>query len=444
MTFSVIFTYSVTMLCIGLNAAKISSSIDRPDGRYSFGEKAKFTFRVFDSKGKPIRHGKLKLTLSQDGGKVLEQRTVDLSVTPVAEMQGTLTAPGFLRAAAHGKFEGKYKGAIAGAAFEPEKIQPGRPAPADFDLFWKQEIAEADKIPLNPQIRKMPNYSTDKYSCYAVSFSAPGGKIYGFLTVPRLKHPVPCVLYVPGAGPGITHPIRNQFGNKLAVLALNVHEYDPLAGDINASYAKANQPVRYSKRNNGDKRKYFYHRVILGVNRAINYLATRPDIDAKRIGAFGSSQGGMMALIAAGINPRIRFVVANVPAMCDHHAYLAGRGPGWPRLVDPELQDTVETAGYYDVVNFARRIKVPVRIIAGFDDATSPPGSVYAAYNVIPSVDKKITGEAGMGHSSRVSYANGNTDMYSALTALEGKQKLTQTSTIIRYALVSTTTCTQT
>lgn len=45
--------------------------------------------------------------------------------------------------------------------------------------------------------------------------------------------------------------------------------------------------------------------------------------------------------------------------------------------------DKIETSKYYDVVNFARLIKVPGLYSWGYNDATCPPTSTYSAYNVI-------------------------------------------------------------
>ena len=41
--------------------------------------------------------------------------------------------------------------------------------------------------------------------------------------------------------------------------------------------------------------------------------------------------------------------------------------------------------GYYDVVNFARNVKVPGMYTWGFNDDVCPPTSMYAAYNLIPA-----------------------------------------------------------
>ena len=69
--------------------------------------------------------------------------------------------------------------------------------------------------------------------------------------------------------------------------------------------------------------------------------------------------------------------------------YLNGRAGGWPHLFDKNnlpfnnLKEKIETVGYYDVVNFARLLKVPGLYTWGFNDETCPPTSMYSAYNVI-------------------------------------------------------------
>jgi hypothetical protein len=43
----------------------------------------------------------------------------------------------------------------------------------------------------------------------------------------------------------------------------------------------------------------------------------------------------------------------------------------------------MRTAAYYDVVNFARRVKAPGLYSWGWNDEVCPPTSTYAAYNVV-------------------------------------------------------------
>ena len=49
-------------------------------------------------------------------------------------------------------------------------------------------------------------------------------------------------------------------------------------------------------------------------------------------------------------------------------------------------KERIETTAYYDVVNFARRIKVPGFYTLGFNDMVCPPTSMYSAYNLIAAL----------------------------------------------------------
>ena len=61
--------------------------------------------------------------------------------------------------------------------------------------------------------------------------------------------------------------------------------------------------------------------------------------------------------------------------------------------------DKIETTRYYDVVNFARRVKVPGLYSWGLNDETCPPTSMYSAYNVI-AAPKKLLLALETGHNN--------------------------------------------
>jgi len=65
---------------------------------------------------------------------------------------------------------------------------------------------------------------------------------------------------------------------------------------------------------------------------------------------------------------------------------LHGRAGGWPQIFRDEYTnkpEKVETSKYFDVVNFARFVKVQGWYSWGYNDNVCPPTSMYAAYNVI-------------------------------------------------------------
>jgi cephalosporin-C deacetylase len=61
--------------------------------------------------------------------------------------------------------------------------------------------------------------------------------------------------------------------------------------------------------------------------------------------------------------------------------------------------EKIATLGYYDVVNFARRVKAPGLYSWGFNDETCPPTSMYAAYNVI-TAPKQLLLALETGHNT--------------------------------------------
>ncbi len=55
---------------------------------------------------------------------------------------------------------------------------------------------------------------------------------------------------------------------------------------------------------------------------AIDFLARQPEVDADRIGIFGASIGGQVALRAAAADPRIRAAMADGPSLCGVRDHL--------------------------------------------------------------------------------------------------------------------------
>ena len=96
-----------------------------------------------------------------------------------------------------------------------------------------------------------------------------------------------------------------------------------------------------------------------------------------------------MAIVTASLDKRVDYVLAFCPALCDLTGFLAGRAAGWPNMFNASnsrkeaTKDKIKTSAYYDVVNFARGIAIPGYYSWGFNDETTPPTSMHAAYNVI-------------------------------------------------------------
>ena len=96
-----------------------------------------------------------------------------------------------------------------------------------------------------------------------------------------------------------------------------------------------------------------------------------------------------MSIVTAALDGRVKNLGAYYPALSDVTGYLFDRAGGWPHYFDKtnkeynNTKEKIKTLSYYDVVNFARRIKVPGFYSWGFNDETCPPTSMYASFNSI-------------------------------------------------------------
>lgn len=167
-------------------------------------------------------------------------------------------------------------------------------------------------------------------------------------------------------------------------------------------YKERQEKTPYQTDHADDRDLFHFRNVILGVDRAITEVASRPDWDRKHLVVDGTSQGGGMALIMAGFNPHVTAAAANVPALCDHGGWKRGRQPGWPGLA-AKGDAAREVSAYYDAANFAKFIRCPVLASAGFIDTVCSPASIYAAWNEIQS-PKRMIPLVTTGHASVPEY----------------------------------------
>jgi cephalosporin-C deacetylase len=367
---------------------KVIVSPDHKDWTYRVNEKATFAVQV-------LKYGNL-----------LENVVIDYETGPEAlpdvkkegfllkdgtiEFSGTMKVPGFFRVRVWAVVDGKRYEGLATAGFEPEKIQPTVKDPADFDTFWTNAIAEARKINLDPKLTLMPERCTSDANVFQISFQneANGSRIYGILAVPKKPGKYPAILRVPGAG------IRPYSGDSriaslgFITLEIGIHgipvNLDPEVYNNLANGALSN----YNNIRMNNRDAFYYKRVYLGCVRAVDFIFSLPEFNGTDIAVTGGSQGGALTIVTAGLDKRIKFMAALYPALCDHTGYLSKRAGGWPHYfknAEPKPGE-VETLGYYDVVNFARRVSVPGFYTWGYNDLTCPPTSMYSAYNVITAV----------------------------------------------------------
>jgi cephalosporin-C deacetylase len=410
MTIRYVLGFVLVPLLASAQSVKITS--DHTNAVYQCGEPATFTVIALGADKQAIKAGRIGARVNNFGANVLTNGTFDLAAGNPVKITATLREPGFLKCVADVKLDKDYRG-IFGVAYEPEKIVAGSERPADFDAFWDGAVRKLDAaVPADARAERVARWCNDQHECFKVSFATFDGlRVYGFLSVPVGKGPFPVEVNVPGAGPGVVGPNIGMADRGFIHLVMNVHPFEP-AADATAQqqlYAEQDKRLaeqfgapRYCQSGAAQRETYFYYRVILGINRAVNWLAARPDADKTRFGYSGSSQGGGFGLILCGLNKNFTRGVMHVAAMTDLLGFQKGRESGWPKLIEnvkPEDKErALKVAPYFDGAHFAARITCPVRMSVGFIDETCPPPAVYSAYNALRVKDKAIGHGISMPH----------------------------------------------
>ncbi len=273
---------------------------------------------------------------------------------------------------------------------EPEKIKAFTKMPRDFKSFWKKELEKVADVDPNPEIHKMSKYSDDKVSVYLIRLNVgkDGRSFYGYLSMPNDDEKHPVMFCPPGAGPYKRWP-QTDFARKgFIVLNVDIHGLNPESSE-NYQKDRSGEIWGYWQRGITSRDSCYFKEVYAGCSRCVDYLCSLPEWDGKHVVTMDGSQGGALSIITAALNPKVTHVCAYYPALCDLKGFAFERAGGWPKyfkevkVAEENKSDVLATLDYYDVVNFARTLKVPGYYSFGYNDDTCSPTSIFSMLNEI-------------------------------------------------------------
>jgi len=349
------------------------------NGIYKVGERAGWTVHALLGAG----YSQYDYIVRENNFTVIQSGRLDLS-SGTGTIAVTLDHPGMLYARL--SFVGAPAPAIpptaeeldkmtVGAAVAPQEIKPGAPRPADFESFWAGKLALLRSVPINPKLEPVPTDQA-KVDLSVVTLDSVGSQVHGYLAAPRdgAKHPALVIYQYAGVYPLQKSSVTDRAAEGWLAFDVDAHDMAP---------DQATAPRNYAQVGNTDRETSYFLNMYLRDTRALDYIQSRPDWDGKTIVVMGMSMGGQQSFATAGLNPgRVTAMIVNVPAGADFSGDLYGHKSGYPNWPagDPKV---VETARYFDAMNFAPGITAISSVALGFIDTTSPPYGVFAALGQI-------------------------------------------------------------
>ncbi len=293
------------------------------------------------------------------------------------------------------------KPASIGYVVAPEGFRAGYDEPADLMQYWADQKQQLKALPMQVKTTPLvvPAQYQGKYVCQDVEINCLGpAPVRGYMAKPvgAKKKSLPIVILCRAAGVS-GYWCRCQVGECVGnaalgggALSLDLNAHGMLNGQKDDYYRMLENGLlrNYWEHNAADRETYYFRGMYLRLLRAIEYMASQPEWDGKRIIVIGESQGGGQAMAAAGLDERVSAVCVHVPAMQDLGGARAGRRSGWPQPIEnhPQLDASMldATLPYFDGALLIRHSRAEIFCEMGLIDTTCPPASVWASLNAAP------------------------------------------------------------
>ncbi|MFN2746553.1 MULTISPECIES: acetylxylan esterase [Bacillus] len=284
--------------------------------------------------------------------------------------------------------------------------KPERTALEDFKDFWKDALAELGSEKAEPQLEPH-DYPADGVKVYWLTYRSIGGaRIKGWYAVPDSKGPHPAIIKYHGYNAsydGNVHDIVNWALHGYAAFGMLVRGQN-MSEDTSVS-PHGHVPGWMTK---GilDPKTYYYRGVYLDAVRAVEVVSGFAEVDEKRIGVIGASQGGGLAIAVSALSDIPKAAVSEYPYLSNFQRAIDTAidqpyleiNSFFRRNSSPEVEQTaMNTLTYFDIMNLAESVKAPVLMSIGLVDTITPPSTVFAAYNHL-NTDKDLKVYRYFGH----------------------------------------------
>jgi len=279
------------------------------------------------------------------------------------------------------------------------------PRPSDFEAYWDAALRELDDH--NPRLKLEPNSTigAPQVECFDLWFRGLGGaKVYAKYVRPKASA---------GAGPAVVKfhgysasspdwsDLIGYASAGIAVAAMDCRGQGGRSEDVGGVTGTTLRGHIIRGLDDPDPTKLLYRSIFLDTALLARIVMAFEEVDAKRVGATGGSQGGALALACAALEPGIKRCASVFPFLCDYRRIwdmdMAKNAfeelSYFLRRFDPRherVEEIFTKLGYIDIQNLAPRVEGEVLMFTGLMDQICPPSSQFAAYNKLAGIKEMV------------------------------------------------------
>ena len=273
------------------------------------------------------------------------------------------------------------------------------PKPSDFEEYWDNNIALADKLDTNAQMIPY-EFKNPIADCYDLYFTGTGNaKVHAKLLIPKKNNgKCPALLNFHGYH-GRSSDFVDYLGYVAAgfvVAALDCRGQGGLSQELGEGVTGDCMIGLLHMGIDAGKENLLFKHVFLDTYLLSKIAKNLPCVDKTRIGAYGGSQGGALTVACSALDPDIKMLSPDYPFLSDYKRVwemdLAKAAYSsiseYFRRYDSEHKredEIFNLFGYIDVHNLAPRIKGKMLMFTGLMDVICPPSTQFAIYNNVTS-----------------------------------------------------------
>jgi len=261
--------------------------------------------------------------------------------------------------------------------------------PKNFNNFWEETVNELGTEIIFENIKdsivQNKKWSLVKIKSFNDVF------IYAWVSEPVKKGKFPIKIRFSGLGNGSPNK------NKVSVpWFLKQKETINMIVDVRGQGASIDKVKYKGFLTNGlDKKEtYIYRGVFMDAVKSVDFIFRNPKSNGNTI-VIGGGQGGSLAIVATALNPKVTMCVVGFPFLTDISNYDKQRWPmsifmHYCKINQVDYFELKKILSYYDMLNFADKINVPIFIRTQELGNITPKEGVVKFFNQVKSGKKEI------------------------------------------------------